>query len=102
MVYAGSGNDVYALTGDGKLTWKNSSLGPVLHSGPVTANGYVYVGGGDYVYSLNAASGHVNSRYRTHDLVESTPVINGDIYVGSNDGSVYALRGGSLAPAPKP
>ena len=51
------------------------------------------------MYALNAASGQVVSKFATAGLVESTPVVNGAVYVGSNDGKVYALTTESLAPS---
>ena len=48
------------------------------------------------VYALDAATGEVRWRYTTGYGVYSSPtVVEGVVYIGSNDGYLYALHGGS-------
>jgi len=70
------------------------------NSGPVIADGIVYVGSGTRLYALNARTGVQlwQSTFGNIDSVSSPAVANGVIYVGSMDGSLYALsaRDGTL------
>jgi eukaryotic-like serine/threonine-protein kinase len=62
-------------------------------SSPVVWNGAVYFGSGDgNVYSLNAASGAVNWKFKTGDVVHASPAIaDGVLFIGSWDSYFYAL-----------
>jgi eukaryotic-like serine/threonine-protein kinase len=62
-------------------------------SSPTLSAGAVYFGSGDgNVYSLDAASGKLNWKYQTGDVVHASPAIsNGTLYVGSWDSYFYAL-----------
>ena len=62
-------------------------------SSPVVWNGAVFFGSGDgNVYSLNAASGAVNWKFKTGDVVHASPALaNGTIFVGSWDSYFYAI-----------
>jgi outer membrane protein assembly factor BamB len=62
-------------------------------SSPVVANGTVYFGSGDgNVYALNAASGAVQWKFKTGDVVHASPAIaNGTVFIGSWDSYFYAL-----------
>lgn len=52
----------------------------------------VYVGGGNSVYALSAATGERRWRFRTGDSVRTAPTVqDGTVYVGSTDSNVYAL-----------
>lgn len=53
----------------------------------------VYVGSAEYnVYALNAKAGVLLWSYRTHDGVGCSPaVVDGILYAGSYDDSVYAF-----------
>ena len=53
----------------------------------------VYVGSLDgNMYALNASTGAKLWSYATGSYVESSPAVaNGVVYVGSDDGSVYAF-----------
>jgi eukaryotic-like serine/threonine-protein kinase len=60
---------------------------------PAVADGTVYAdsGGGDKVYALDAATGHVRWAYTTADLVNSSPAVaDGTVYVADNS-NLYAL-----------
>ncbi len=62
-------------------------------SSPVVWQGAVYFGSGDgNVYSLNAASGTLNWKFKTGDVVHASPAIaNGMLFIGSWDSFFYAL-----------
>ncbi len=102
---------VYIGGWDGKLYAHNATDGAILwsfqtspkglaHSSPaVAANGIVYFGcglfddDGKQVYALNATNGTQIWSYTTGDNVVSSPaVVDGVVYIGSNDMNVYALN----------
>jgi outer membrane protein assembly factor BamB len=62
-------------------------------SSPVVWQGAVYFGSGDgNVYSLNAASGALNWKFKTGDVVHASPAIaGGTLFIGSWDSYFYAL-----------
>ena len=65
----------------------------VYLSSPVISQGSVYFGSSDgNVYSLDAASGKLNWKFLTGDVVHASPVLsNGILYIGSWDSYFYAL-----------
>jgi eukaryotic-like serine/threonine-protein kinase len=65
----------------------------VYLSSPLVSQGSVYFGSGDgNIYSLEAASGKLNWKFHTGDVVHASPVIaNGTLYIGSWDSYFYAL-----------
>jgi outer membrane protein assembly factor BamB len=88
----------------------NASTGITVWSAPTTGNqqeqtsiavvgGYVYSGrylyhdfGGD-VFALNASTGDRIWTFPTGDFVQSSPaVVEGILYIGSDNGNVYALN----------
>jgi outer membrane protein assembly factor BamB len=62
-------------------------------SSPTLAGGAVFFGSGDgNVYSLDAATGKLNWKFHTGDVVHASPAIsNGTLYIGSWDSYFYAL-----------
>jgi outer membrane protein assembly factor BamB len=62
-------------------------------SSPVVSGGAVYFGSGDgNVYSLNSASGTLNWKFKTGDVVHASPALaNGTLFIGSWDSYFYAL-----------
>jgi eukaryotic-like serine/threonine-protein kinase len=62
-------------------------------SSPVVWNGAVFFGSGDSnVYSLNTASGKLNWKFKTGDVVHASPAITGGtLFIGSWDSYFYAL-----------
>jgi len=66
-------------------------------SSPVVWHGAVYFGSGDgNVYSLNAASGAQNWKFKTGDVVHASPAIaDGTLFVGSWDSNFYAINASS-------
>jgi outer membrane protein assembly factor BamB len=90
VVYAPSLAGLNALNAStGALLWNSSLFGS-----PAVAGGVVYFGGsGDNnLYALNASTGASLWSYTTGGTVETRPAIaNGVVYVGSDDGKVYAF-----------
>jgi glucose dehydrogenase len=87
----------------GTKLW-NTTIGSIMESSPAVADGVVFVGSDDTnayplnaidghnVYALNAATGAFIWNYTTGGAVYSSPAVaNGVVYVGSNDGKVYAF-----------
>jgi outer membrane protein assembly factor BamB len=118
MVYFGSydGNFYAVDAAGGQLRWKFQTegerrfAGKHLHgaypdgetmpdpfdcylSSPVLWSGAVYFGSGDgNVYSLDAASGKLNWKFKTRDVVHASPAIaDGTLFIGSWDSNFYAL-----------
>ena len=62
-------------------------------SSPALWGGAVYFGSGDgNVYSLDAASGTLNWKFQTGDVVHASPAISdGTLFIGSWDSYFYAL-----------
>ncbi len=118
IVYFGSYDSTfYAVDGaTGALKWKFTSGGERrfaakhLHgsepaaevmpdpwdcylSSPVVSNGKVIFGSGDgNVYALDTASGALQWKFKTSDVVHASPAVaNGRVYIGSWDTFFYAL-----------
>lgn len=62
-------------------------------SSPVVWNGAVYFGSGDgNIYAVNTATGGLNWKVKTGDVVHASPAIaDGTLYIGSWDSYFYAL-----------
>ncbi len=111
LVYASSeGGRLYCLdASSGKTVWTQTVGGLGSPTAPAVAYGLVYVGSEDgNVYAFNAYSGEekwvstleasygqgfsVKYQVRLHG-VESSPVAaNGAVYVGADDGNLYAIN----------
>jgi outer membrane protein assembly factor BamB len=118
LVYFGAyDGNFYALNAsNGTLKWKFQTAGERRYAGthlhgsqpaaetmpdpfdfflssPAVWNGNVFFGSGDgNVYSLNAASGAINWKFKTGDVVHASPAIaDGTLFVGSWDSYFYAL-----------
>src|SRR5262245_25242756 len=65
----------------------------IFTSSPAVANGKVYFGSGDgNVYAVDAATGLLQWKYPTKDVVHASPAVaNGVVYIGSWDSTLYAL-----------
>lgn len=65
----------------------------VYLSSPVVWQGAVYFGSGDgNVYALNAASGALQWKFKTGDVVHASPAVDsGTLFIGSWDSYFYAL-----------
>jgi len=62
-------------------------------SSPAVANGKVFFGSGDGgVYAADAATGVLQWKFSTHDVVHASPAVaHGTVFVGSWDSTLYAL-----------
>lgn len=92
-IYVADLNDLYCLNAQtGAKVWWFMGSGGFASSPAVTASGYLYVGCNDYnVYCLNATDGAEMWQYHTGGGVSSSPaIVNGVLYVGSND-EMYAF-----------
>ena len=93
FVYS-SGGVFYVLNATtGKLLWQRS-IGTDSDSSPVTANGVVYVGThyDGNLYAFNEVTGSMLWNFPTNYPLDSPAVAGGIVYVGSQDGYVYAVK----------
>ena len=93
FVYS-TGGVFYALNATtGKLLWQRS-IGADSDSSPVTANGVVYVGThyDGNLYAFNEVTGSMVWNFPTSGPLDSPAVAGGIVYVGSQDGTVYAVK----------
>jgi outer membrane protein assembly factor BamB len=103
-VYVGSADDyLYAINATtGQKVWSYKTGNSIVNSSPAVALGadgkttYVYVGSTDgYLYEINAISGAFVWKFKTGAAIYSSPaVVNGEVYIGSTDESVYAVTAG--------
>jgi len=93
IIYVGAGR-VYAIRSSGQRVWASRSVAGF--AGPVVASdNTVYVGSSDHrVYAFNGRTGHVKWTFATGGYIVSCPAIDnqGAIYVGADDGYLYAIR----------
>ena len=85
---------------NGRFLWRTGTQWPVI---PALAyvNGLVLAGAGSNLDVLAAATGKLLFGYATAGSIYSPPsVAGGRIYVGSQDGRVYALAVGTAPPPP--
>ena len=67
---------------------------------PVLNGNVVYVAAGQNVYALNATDGAEIWHYPLGDKATTAPiVVDGNLYIGGNDGYLYAVAGYEPAPA---
>jgi outer membrane protein assembly factor BamB len=121
VYFASYDGKFYAVdAANGQLKWKFATLGERrfaakhLHGGlpeaetmpdpfdcylssPVVSGGNVYFGSGDgNVYALDAASGTLNWKFQTGDVVHASPAVaDGTVFIGSWDSYFYALDAAS-------
>ena len=84
----------------GAVLWTHPTQRPVI---PALAyvNGLVLAGAGSDLLALNASSGQQLFDYSTAGSIYSPPSVSGGrIYVGSQDGNVYAFAIGNNTPPP--
>jgi len=92
------GNDfmMRSVAADGKWRWTQLTLGPVASSPAITADGEtVVVGSFDgYLHAYRAADGKELWKFAANDHIYATPAIgtDGTIYIGSADGTMYAVN----------
>ena len=97
VVYIGSEHgELFALdTAKGTQLW-SLDVGSAIRSAPSisTGDGTLYFGAADgKLYALDAKSGKNKWEYQTEDKIVSSPCpAIGCVYIGSDDGCVYALE----------
>jgi outer membrane protein assembly factor BamB len=108
IIYVNSAAGVFALSSaDGSERWLYGVPMPGAPTAPAVIDGTVYVGSGDpptvnggalstqpdeKLYALDAATGKVQWFYQLGGAADSTPLVsNGVIYIGANDGTLYAV-----------
>jgi outer membrane protein assembly factor BamB len=98
--------NVYALNAKNGVKLWNFTTGVEISSSPVVVGGVVYIyqdytGG---LYALNAVNGEKLWNYTIYSSysgnMASPAVVNGVLYISSEDGQVYAF--GSPMPSPSP
>lgn len=96
-VYVGAWDgNLYVLNAKtGQRRWEYRTGGRI-RSSPVVDGIWVYFGSDDFnLYALNAITGQLLWKYRTGGRISSSPAVDSGleelVYVGSEDGNVYAL-----------
>lgn len=101
-IYFGAGDgNFYALRPDGTLKWSYPA-GDWIDSSPALANGLIYYGSWDgNVYALRDDGDTAKEawRFTAPAPILSSPAIgrDGTVFIGANDGKLYALDGASGA-----
>ncbi|KND43093.1 MULTISPECIES: PQQ-binding-like beta-propeller repeat protein [Streptomyces] len=92
-VYVSGEGELMALDAKtGRRTWESTSVGYGTPYGPVVSKGVVYVVSGDHVYAVDATTGDTNWNATTTALAGSAPAVaDGTVYVGDDEGKVYAI-----------
>lgn len=99
-IYWGSNDTfVHAVQPDGSLLWKRRTLGFIAASAAVGTDGTVYIGSYDSrLYALNPKNGRVKWKFKTQDHIYGSAALgiskDGEtdcVFVGSTDGSMYAV-----------
>lgn len=92
VVYAGLSDGLYALRAStGAIKWAFTRGGQFGSNSAAVANGIVYASGTSGFAALKASSGKL--LWSKSWITSSSPaVVNGVVYVGSDDGKVYALN----------
>jgi outer membrane protein assembly factor BamB len=94
---AGYNGKVYAYnTSNMAVRWlypKDRNLKPFV-GGPVIAQGKLFIGCQDgYVYSFDANTGELLSKFKTGGKIWGTPAVDGNtLYIGSFDKYLYAIN----------
>lgn len=110
MLYVGTGllgqtGKLLAYNLDGRVAWVHDVEGPV-QSSPVVAEGKVYFATNDLegeVYCLNALDGKAVWRYKpspTNYILSSPVIADGNLFIASDNGHIYAFHDVSGSPAP--
>lgn len=87
-----AGSILYATTSELTVRWRLQFASKLYSSPLVLADGTTLIGcQDDKLYAVDSA-GAIKWQFATEGDVDSTPAVHGDtVFVGSDDGSVYAL-----------
>jgi len=107
MVVFACGDRVYGVDlATGSLKWRYPSdqgLGGSVKATPAIYGNNVYFGAGENLYCINLKTGTFRWAYQTRGSIRCPPVVvDGVIYFGSDDNSLYAIRADSGEMAWKP
>ena len=95
VVYMATLNGVYAVNAyTGEQIWKTIKVS-VSVSTPYISDNMLYVGSfiEHSLYAFRLSDGQLVWQYSTNDYVNSSPAVYGNtVYVGGNDGYIYALN----------
>lgn len=94
-IYATNGNrNLYALDQNGTLKWTFTTSGPV-YSAVIDKNNKIYISANDNLINLDSNGNQLWSLKTGTGVLGSSLVIaeDGTIYVGTNNGTIYAIGG---------
>lgn len=95
IYFGAEDNGLYRIRDDGaspERMWRHIAGAPVRSSPAIDADGNAYFGSDDGNVNAVDANGERIWRHITGGPVISSPALHGDVvYVGSDDGSIYAL-----------
>lgn len=84
---------VYALNADGTLRWKFATQGRIRASARIDAEQRIYVGSqDDWLVALSMDGTLIWRTNLAHDIDSTATLARGTLYVGTDDGAIYALR----------
>jgi len=101
VVFGSDDGKVHSVgVGDGSLLW-SKTLDTEVRGSPIIANGIVYVNSDSSLYALDFVSGAILWRAGVSNLggFASPAVSDGIVFIGSNDGNLYAFSVNGRAPA---
>ena len=92
MVFGADDGQITSVKLDGSVVWRHATGGPVRSSPVVDPEGRIVVGSqDDHVYALDRA-GKLLWRIELGGDVDSSVAVGPDaMYVGTDDGNLYAL-----------
>ncbi len=86
---------LYAFSAtNGKRLWQFDTQGPIAASPGLTPDNTIYIPSRDkHLYSVDTRDGRLLWTFAAQGCIDTSPCIaNGVVYIGSDDGSVYALE----------
>jgi outer membrane protein assembly factor BamB len=92
---AADGHELHCLSLDsGELVWKLSFHGKITTSVATSWDGFAYVACDDnYLYSVGIETGLIRWRFRTDDIIQNTPCVDGTmVFVTTRDGLLVCLN----------
>jgi outer membrane protein assembly factor BamB len=93
---------VYALDAStGSLKWKFKTGGFDSSSSPAVSGNAVFIVVDKYLYAIDARTGNLKWKYETGNTV-GPAISEGMVYVGSNDGNLYAFAPQNAITSSKP